>query len=129
MQKTEIIYQDENFIVVNKPSGLPVHSGGSVKGKTLVDFLLKKFPEIKNVGDEAEIRPGIVHRLDKDTSGVMIVARNQKTFEELKKLFQERKIEKKYFALVCGIPAKRKGVIETPIGRSVRNPAKRGTGK
>ena len=106
-----------------------MHGGGSVKGKTIVDFLLEKFPEIKNVGDEAEIRPGIVHRLDRDTSGIMIVARNQKTFAELKKMFSERKMEKTYFALVCGIPSKRKGVIETPIGRSTRNPTKRGTGR
>ncbi len=129
MQKPEVIYQDKNFIVVNKPAGLAVHGGGSVKGKTLIDFLLANFPEIKSVGDDLSLRPGIVHRLDRDTSGVMIVARNQKTFEELKKLFSNRKMEKTYLALVCGIPSKRKGVIETPIGRSTRNPTKRGTGR
>lgn len=129
MNNPEILYSDKNFIVVNKPAELAVHRGGSVTGKTLVDFLVEKFPEIKNVGDEPEIRPGIVHRLDKDTSGVILIARNQKTFEELKKLFSERKMEKTYFTLVCGWPSKRKGVIETPIGRSLKNPAKRGTGR
>lgn len=100
MNAPEIIYSDKNFIVVNKPAGLAVHGGGSVTGKTLVDFLTEKFPEIKKVEDapagqtQAGQRPGIVHRLDKDTSGVMLVAGNQKIFEELKKLFQERKIEK-----------------------------------
>jgi len=112
-----------------------VNDGGSVKEKTLVDFLLVNFPEIKSVGDpstssgQANLRPGIVHRLDRDTSGVMIIARNQKTFEELKKLFSGRKMEKTYLALVCGVPSKRKGAIETPVGRSIRNPAKRGTGR
>lgn len=127
--KPEIIYTNENFIIINKPAGLSVHGGGSVKGKTLVDFLVEIFPEIKNVGDEPAVRPGIVHRLDRDTSGVMIIARNQKTFEDLKKLFAGRKMEKTYFALVCGIPPKRKRAIETPIGRSIKNPAKRGTGR
>ena len=135
MNNTKIVYSDENFIVINKPAGLNVHGGGSVRGKTLVDFLLEKFPELKNVGDpstcsgQTTLRPGIVHRLDRDTSGIMIIARNQKTFEELKKLFSERKMEKTYFALVCGVPPKRKGAIEAPIGRSLKNPAKRGTGR
>ena len=91
----KIIFQDKNFIVVDKPAGLAVHSGVGIKEKTLVDFLVEKFPEIKNVGDalprtsptvhrggarDPIIRPGIVHRLDKETSGVMVVAQKPKNF-------------------------------------------------
>ncbi len=122
----EIIYSDDDFIVINKPPGISVHGGVSVSGPTVADFLLKKFPEIKNVGDDPKIRPGIVHRLDKDTSGVMVVARNQKSFEELKKIFQERRVEKIYWAIVCGRPKEKHGVISLPIGRIVKNPLKRG---
>ena len=111
-----IIYEDKNFIVVNKPAGLPVHAGGAVKGETLVGWLVKKYPEIKSVGDDPKIRPGIVHRLDKETSGVMVVARTQESFEALKHLFKTRQVAKKYFALVKGRIAKKSGVIELPIG-------------
>lgn len=106
-----------------------------MRGETLVDFLLEKFPEIKGVGDlpaEASTkagelyRPGIVHRLDKDTSGVMVVARNQKSFEELKELFKNRRVEKIYWAIVCGKPKEKSGIISLPIGRLMRNPLKRG---
>jgi 23S rRNA pseudouridine1911/1915/1917 synthase len=117
----KIIFQDKNFIVVDKPAGLAVHSGVGIKEKTLVDFLTQKFPEIKNVGDAPDVRPGIVHRLDKETSGVMIVARNQKTFEYLKNLFKSREVEKKYLALVHGKLKKKQGKIEGEIGRSKRD--------
>lgn len=121
----EIIYADSDIIVINKPPGMPVHAGGSVSGKTAVDFLLEKFPELRGVGEDS-LRPGIVHRLDKDTSGVMAVARNQKSFAALKELFQKRLVEKTYIAVVCGIPKRSKGVISFPIGRLARNPTKRG---
>jgi len=83
---TLIIYEDKDIIVVNKPAGLIVHGvAGHAPGEpTLVDILLEKYPEIRTVGDEPNMRPGIVHRLDKDTSGVMVIARNQKSFEYLK---------------------------------------------
>lgn len=123
-----ILYTDENLIVVNKPSGISVHGGGTVSGPTVVDFLLKMFPEIGEVGDEPKVRPGIVHRLDKDTSGVMVVARNQQSFIELKKIFQERSVEKIYWAIVCGRPKELSGIINFPIGRLVKNPLKRGVG-
>ena len=97
-----------------------------MQGKTVVDFLLEKFPEIKTVGDEPEIRPGIVHRLDKDTSGVMIVARRQESFLALKELFKKGQIEKTYLAIVCGKLKNQKDVINIPIGRIVKNPLKRG---
>jgi 23S rRNA pseudouridine1911/1915/1917 synthase len=114
----EIIYEDENIIAINKPAGLQVHPSHEEKMKTLINGLVEKFPEIKNVGDDPSFRPGIVHRLDKDTSGVMVIARNQKTFTELKKLFQDREIKKEYLAIVFGKFKNKKGVIEKPIARS-----------
>lgn len=121
----EVIYSDQDIIVLNKPAGLAVHGGPQVRGKTLVGFLLEEFPEIHNVGEDPS-RPGIVHRLDKDTSGVMVVARNQKSFEELKDLFQKRLVEKTYWAIVCGKPQEKQGIISLPIGRMAKNPLKRG---
>jgi len=126
MASPSIIYEDKNFLAVNKPAGLVVHASGakSARGEpTLVDWLLEKYPEIKNVGDPStssgqviQNRPGIVHRLDKDTSGVMLVARNQKYFNYLKLLFQNREIHKKYLAVVWGVPKNNHGKIEKPIG-------------
>jgi 23S rRNA pseudouridine1911/1915/1917 synthase len=81
-----------------------------------VDWLLSRYPEIKNVGDDPAIRPGIVHRLDKATSGVMIIAKTQASFERLKKLFQEHRMQKTYYALVAGVPKNKKGIIDAPIG-------------
>ncbi len=119
----EILYEDKNFIAVNKPAGLLVHGTGvkrekgKVKNeKTLVDFLLKKYPEIKTVGDDPKTRPGVVHRLDKDTSGVILICRNQDSFEYFKKLFQTHNIKKTYVALVWGKVDPQKGVIDRPIG-------------
>ncbi|NOY35484.1 MAG: RluA family pseudouridine synthase [bacterium] len=117
----EIIYEDNDILAVNKPAGLLVHGDGRSKEKTLVDWLAKKYPEIKNVGDNPEFRPGIVHRLDKDTSGILLIAKNQKAFEYLKKLFQEREIQKKYIALVLGEVKKREGIIDLPIGKSKKD--------
>jgi len=117
----KIIFQNSDFIVIDKPAGLAVHPGINLNEKTLVDFLVEKFPEIKNVGDNPALRPGIVHRLDKETSGVMIVPRNQKSFEYLKDLFQNRKIEKKYLALVHGKLKEKVGKIEGEMGRSKRD--------
>jgi 23S rRNA pseudouridine1911/1915/1917 synthase len=97
----EIIFEDENYLVINKPAGLIVHGGPGIKEKTLVDFLLKKYPEIKNVGEDS-LRPGIVHRLDKDASGLMVITKTQSAFLSLKKQFKERDINKKYLALVHG---------------------------
>lgn len=123
-----VIYEDRELIVVDKPAGLAVHGGDGVKSQTLVDWLVKKYPELKGVGDDPVTRPGIVHRLDKDTSGVMIVARTQHAFEKLKALFKNRQVAKKYLALVVGAPKSRAGVVEQPIGRSLRNRTKRAVG-
>ncbi|MEK7062320.1 MAG: RluA family pseudouridine synthase [Patescibacteria group bacterium] len=110
-----VIYEDENILAVNKPAGLLVHGVINNKEKTLVDWLLKKYPEVKNVGDAPEIRPGIVHRLDKDTSGVILICRNQNFFKYAKNLFQEHKIKKKYLALTYGEIKPKSGIIEKPI--------------
>ena len=122
----EIIYSDADIIVVNKPPGLVVHGGISVFGDTLTNHLLAQFPEIRTVGDDPATRPGIVHRLDKDTSGVMVVARTRKSFDYLKQLFKARRVEKIYHAIVCGMPGERQGIISYPVGRLVKNPLKRG---
>lgn len=116
--KLERIFENENFIVINKPAGLQVHPSDKNETDTLVNGLLFQSPEIKNVGDEPENRPGIVHRLDKDTSGAMIVVKNQKTFQELKDKFKNREIQKTYWALVYGKMENKKGIIDAPIARA-----------
>lgn len=118
--KPTIIYESEELIVINKPSGLLTHSIPRSTEETLVDWLLKKYPEIIGVGDpSADLgqgnRPGIVHRLDRGTSGLLVVARNNETFKTLKELFKTHKITKKYYALVWGLPKENKGKIEKEI--------------
>ncbi len=111
-----VIYEDKNFLAVYKPAGVLVHSTQlRINEPTLVDWLLKNYPEVKGVGDEPKIRPGIVHRLDKDVSGVILIARNQKYFEYLKNLFQNHQIKKIYLALVYGHVEPKTGVIEKAI--------------
>ena len=111
-----VVDETPDVLVIEKPSGLLVHPAPSQKTSTLVDFLLKRDPKIKAVGDSKE-RPGIVHRLDREASGLMVVARTKKAFAHLKKEFQEHRIEKEYLALVYGKVAKDFDVIETAIGR------------
>lgn len=122
--KVKILFENKDFLAVNKPANLSVHPGTPPRNNTLVNGLLARYPEIKNVGDNPRLRPGLVHRLDKDTSGIMLVAKNQDFFDWLKRQFQERKIEKKYLALVAGSPKKDAGAIETFISRSQSDPAK-----
>lgn len=119
--KIKIIEDNKNFLVIDKPAGIQVHPDAHEKNNTIVNWLMAKYPEIKNVHDksrDAELRPGIVHRLDRETSGVMVVAKNQKTFDALKKLFQARKIKKIYLALVYGQLEKKEGVIKKALARS-----------
>lgn len=119
-----IIYEDKDIIAVNKPAGLVAHPDETHKEGTLIQEIIKLRPEIKSVGDlpagrqASQLRPGIVHRLDKDTSGVLIIAKNQPTFEYLKSLFQKKEIIKKYIALVEGEIKNNSGVINLPIGKS-----------
>ena len=123
--KLNIVYEDKDVIVINKPAGMVVHSteNSKINHKILVNALLNYFPKIKNVGED-KFRPGIVHRLDKETSGLLIVAKNNQAFDYLKEQFQKRKIEKRYLALVVGKLKKEKGVIEKAIGRSKKTPTK-----
>ena len=122
MAEPTIIFENSDFLVVNKSAGLLVHSAHiksqSVHRKsesTLADWLMGRYPELKKVGDEPAVRPGIVHRLDRETSGVMVVARTQKTFDFLKGLFQRHEVLKTYQALVWGRVRDEEGVIKTPI--------------
>lgn len=117
--KPKIVYEDEDIIAVDKPAGLLVHHNTfsrSAGEKTLTDWLLENYPDIKNVGDDKINRPGIVHRLDKATSGIMLIAKNQKAFNYLKNLFKNRQIKKTYLAWIFGEPKLKKGTINKPIG-------------
>lgn len=114
--KIKIIYEDDDILVVVKPAGLLVHhTPKGEKDPTLVDWLTEKYPEVQKVGDKPDERPGIVHRLDKDTSGVMVIAKNEKAFDHLKKQFQGRLVDKIYYVLVFGTPKHDTGVIEGTI--------------
>lgn len=119
MIEPEIIYRDEHALVLCKPSGLLAHSAAHMKiphGPTLTDWLKENYPQTKNVGDNPEYRPGIVHRLDKDTSGVMIVALDQEAFLFFKQCFKEREAKKTYLALVQGEVGQEVKTIDAPIG-------------
>ncbi|KKS25416.1 MAG: hypothetical protein A2736_01045 [Candidatus Yanofskybacteria bacterium RIFCSPHIGHO2_01_FULL_41_27] len=116
-----IVYEDQNLIVINKPSGLIVHPANpNDKSDSVVSWLMEKYPEISDVGESASwrtLRPGIVHRLDKETSGLMLIAKNNDAFFYLKNLFQEHKIKKHYLALVYGRPKEPRGIIDAPLGK------------
>lgn len=124
----EIIFENDDFLVLNKPAGLMTHSDGKSGEKTLCDLVIEKYPEISGVGEPLTIsggtvieKPGIVHRLDRETSGTIVIAKNQKAFEYLKSQFQDRKVEKTYHAFVYGNIKEDSGVIDKPIGRSRSN--------
>lgn len=110
----KIIYEDNDIIVIDKPAGLLTHPTLKEYRHTLVNALISRYPDIINVG-ESPMRPGIVHRLDKDTSGLLIIAKNQNTFYFIKEQFLKRTIEKKYMALVDGILKNKEGIIEYNI--------------
>jgi len=122
--KLKIVYENEDVLVINKPAGLVVHPSKPNQSDTLVNGLIAYYPGIKNVGDDP-MRPGIVHRLDKDTSGLMVVAKNNTSFEYLKKQFAERKVIKKYLALVHGRVRDEKGTITKAISLSKKSHQKR----
>ena len=117
----KIIYEDDNVIVFDKPAGVLAQKAVSSESPAISDFLVKHFPEIEKVGQD-EQRFGIVHRLDKDTSGVMIAAKNNQSFEFLKDQFKNRQTEKTYLALVYGKVKPKEGIINLKIGRSKTNP-------
>jgi len=120
----EILYEDKDIVVINKPSGIVTHPDGKNKKETISDWFVEKYPKAKDVGesifvDEEEIKkPGIVHRLDRETSGVLILVKNKRTHEFLKEQFQDHKIQKTYLAIVDGWLKNDFGVINKPIGRS-----------
>ncbi|MDP3729327.1 MAG: RluA family pseudouridine synthase [bacterium] len=141
MRDIPVVYEDNDIVVINKPSGLLVHgtpskkkkaAAGAAEGeprhgrelrhgreypeKTLVDWILQHYPETRTVGDDPVTRPGIVHRLDKETSGILIIARNETAFQIIKAQFQQHLIQKKYIALVVGVLKEKEGVINKPIG-------------
>lgn len=130
-----IIFENDELLVLNKPAGLLVHPifakatedkrDSNSSDKTLADWILEHYPALKRVGEEQLdtrgepiMRPGIVHRLDRDTSGVLVVAKTQEAFLYLKEQFKNRTIQKTYCALVYGVVQKEEGSITAPIGRS-----------
>jgi 23S rRNA pseudouridine1911/1915/1917 synthase len=112
-----VLYRDEHLLVVDKPAGLLVHPVPGYRGATLVQGLLHE------VGGEG-VRPGIVHRLDRDTSGLLVVARDDHTLARLQGMLKRRTIHRSYVALVRGTPPSRRGTIEAPIGRDRRDPTR-----
>jgi len=113
----KIIYENDDMVVVNKPAGILVHPTGKNEKNTLVSWLMVKYPNIEGVGGNV-LRSGIVHRLDKDTSGLMIVAKNDVAYNWFKSQFKNRKVVKKYLALVYGQIKDAEGVISSSMGRS-----------
>lgn len=114
-----ILYEDVHMVVIDKPSGMVVHPGAGRKQKTLVNALLYHYPGIREIGPKD--RPGIVHRLDKETSGVMIVAKSEKAYTELQRQFKQRKVGKRYLGLVWGNISRQEGCIRWAIGRHGRH--------
>ncbi|MBX4205376.1 MAG: RluA family pseudouridine synthase [Candidatus Doudnabacteria bacterium] len=112
----KVVFENDDLLVIDKPAGLVVHPGAGNKDKTLANILISKYPNIKDVGDPH--RPGIVHRLDEDTSGLMVIAKTSRAYDFLKEIFHDRSIEKEYLALVHGIPEKLHGIIDLPIAKA-----------
>lgn len=110
-----MIYEDESLIVIDKPAGLSVHPGPGHPDGTLVNAVMALCPDITGVGEEN--RPGIVHRLDMDTSGVIVVAKNDRSHRSLSDQFKNRTVTKKYVALVEGNMDQKKAIVDGPIGR------------
>lgn len=116
-ESVQVLFSNPDVLVVNKPWGLLTHATSrskQQKEKTLVDYVVEQFPEVRGVGEDAD-RPGVVHRLDRETSGLVAVAKTQDAYHALKELFMSRKVEKRYFALVYGAPKQESGVVEKQI--------------
>jgi len=120
-----ILYEDDDVVAVDKPSGIMTHPDGKSDEETASDWFAEHYPASKEVGetqrlqDGSEIRrPGVVHRLDRDTSGVLIFAKTPEAHATLKEAFQNREAKKTYLAMVYGVPKDEKGIISFPIGRS-----------
>ncbi len=115
----DVRYEDDDLLVVNKPAGLAVHPGPGHPGGTLVNALLARVPALAKVG--GPLRPGIVHRLDKDTSGVLLVAKTETALAALQAAIKAREVQREYLALVQGLVAAEEGTIEAPIARHPRH--------
>ena len=113
--RLDILYEDNDIIVVDKPAGLVVHPAPGHRGGTLVNALLHHCPDLQPIG--GEIRPGIVHRLDKDTSGAIVAVKNAAALDKLAAQFKHREVRKVYLAIVRGVPAADAGRLDWPIGR------------
>jgi 23S rRNA pseudouridine1911/1915/1917 synthase len=117
MLEPKIIWETNDYLVLNKPAGWTVHGGPGISGPLLTDWLHENYPDIDSVGDDPS-RPGIVHRLDKEASGLMVVAKTNAAWEYFKKLFKSRQVGKTYWALVHGQIAKDEGVLNFSINRA-----------
>lgn len=111
----DVVYEDADLVVINKPRGWVVHPAPGHEAGTLVNALLARYPEMSGVGGPG--RPGIVHRLDRDTTGLLVIARTPLAYRELVRLLKERAVRREYLALVRGRPEVREGTIDAPIGR------------
>ncbi|MDQ6809217.1 MAG: RluA family pseudouridine synthase [Verrucomicrobiota bacterium] len=111
----DALFEDEDLLVINKPAGLVVHPGAGNREHTLVNALLSHCTDLSGIGGKE--RPGIVHRLDKETSGCLVIAKNDQTHRDLAKQFAARTMRKIYLAIVAGVPGKKAGVIDAAIGR------------
>lgn len=112
------IFENERILVVDKGPGVQMHQGGSHQGTTVAQWVLAHYPELSTVGEDP-LRPGIVHRLDRDTSGILVIAKDGESFQALKKSFQDRDVEKNYVALVYGHLSEREGKVDASL---IRNP-------
>jgi 23S rRNA pseudouridine1911/1915/1917 synthase len=124
----DILFEDEHMAVINKPAGLMVHTDGHSDKKTVVDWFLEKYPDAYGVGETQKNnkgqtleRSGVVHRLDADTSGVLVLAKTHDSFEHLKRQFHDRLVHKEYRAFVYGAMREQWGTIDKPIGRSAKD--------
>lgn len=120
-----VVFENQHFLVLNKPAGLTMHPARVGQKGTLVDWILNKYPNLSQVGDDP-LRPGIVHRLDKETSGLVLLAKTSEAYAALKELFGTRQVEKSYSALVYGKPVPKSGTITLSLGR-VAGSTRRGT--
>ncbi|HEX4868419.1 MAG TPA: RluA family pseudouridine synthase [Acidimicrobiales bacterium] len=118
-----VVHEDEHLIVIDKPAGLVVHPGAGQHTGTLVHGLLARYPELAGVGIDP-VRPGIVHRLDKGTSGLLLVARTQAAYTALVRALAARDVHRRYRTLAWGLVASPTGLIDAPIGRSLREPTR-----
>lgn len=124
-----VLYEDEHVVVVNKPAGISVHASASNPDEyTISNWVKENYPDIKSWGEDEELefqgetvsieRPGIVHRIDRDTSGCILIAKTEPVWKFLKRQFKEHDIKKKYQAIVHGVPKNMRGIITAPIGRA-----------